>query len=125
MAPAYLSSNFRDFDYCTRDGDNIHLICPKSEFGRNSLQFKGVQLYNLPSSVCHLRNLSAFKRAYTCVVYFCSDFSCMYLTVCVLYLVKCLDVTVCCTYLADFMCVIDSFHFFVEDLYENLQCSVL
>ena len=63
----------------------------------------------------------------------------MYLIVCVLYLVKYLDVVshvctcctvcvcctylavcVCCTYLADFMCVIVSFC--IEDLYVNLQC---
>jgi len=62
LVPACLSSRSvfnGDFGYSTWGGDKIHLICPKTEFARNSLQFKGAQLYdNLPSSVCHLRNLS-------------------------------------------------------------------
>ena len=38
-------------------------------FGKNSLQFKGVQLYNsLPGSIRMLKNLTAFRRA--CVAYF-------------------------------------------------------
>ena len=50
LVPAYLSSNFfsnSTFGYdCTRGRDKLHLIRPKTEFGKNSLQFKGVQLYN-------------------------------------------------------------------------------
>ena len=47
----------------------LHLIRPKTDFGKNSLQFKGVQLYNsLPGFIHMLKNLSAFRR--TCVAYF-------------------------------------------------------
>ena len=37
--------------------DNFHLCCPKTNFGRNSLTFKGAVLYNnLPPGIRHLRN---------------------------------------------------------------------
>ena len=73
LAPAYLSSKFfsnSTFGYdCTRGRDKLHLIRPKTDFGKNSLQFKGVQLYNsLPGFIRMLKNLSAFRRA--CVAYF-------------------------------------------------------
>jgi len=92
LVPACLSLRFvfnQDFGYHTWGGDKIHQIYP---FTRNSLQFKGAQLYNLPSPVCHLRNLSAFKC--NCVMYFCNqrnysyDFSCIYLIVCFVLLIK-------------------------------------
>ena len=74
LAPAYLSSNkfFSNstFGYdCTRGRDKLHLIRPMINFGKNYLQFKGVQLYNsLPGFIRMLKNLSAFRRV--CVAYF-------------------------------------------------------
>jgi len=75
LVPVCLSSRFvfnGNFGYFTRGGDKIYLIWPKTEFTRSSLQFKGAQSYNnFSSSVCHLRNLSAFKCG--CVIYFCNQ----------------------------------------------------
>jgi len=45
LALAYLSSKFLSnpsFGYsCTQGRDKLHLFCPKTDFGKNSLQFKG------------------------------------------------------------------------------------
>ena len=73
LAPAYLSSKFfsnSTFGYnCTRGRDKLHLIRPMTDFGKNSLQFNGVQLYNSsPGSIRMLKNLTALRRA--CVAYF-------------------------------------------------------
>ena len=73
VAPDYLLSKFSSnssFGYSsTRGCDNLHLFRPKTDFGKNTLQFKGAQLYNsLPSHIRVLQNLSAFRRA--CVAYF-------------------------------------------------------
>ena len=54
---------------CTRGRDKLHLFRPQTDFGRNTLQFRGAQLYNgLPSSIRVLKNLTAFRRA--CISYF-------------------------------------------------------
>ena len=73
VAPDYLLSKFSSkssFGYSSTQGcDNLNLFRPKTDFGKNILQFKGAQLYNsLPSHIRVLQNLSAFRRA--CVVYF-------------------------------------------------------
>jgi len=65
LAPAYLLSKFlsnSSFGYsCTRGRDKLHLFHPKTDFGKNTLQFKGVQLYNsLPDSIRDLWTLAAF-----------------------------------------------------------------
>ena len=72
-APVYLLSKFSSnssFGYsCTRGRDKLHLFRPQTDFGRNTLQFRGAQLYNgLPSSIRVLKNLTAFRRA--CISYF-------------------------------------------------------
>ena len=73
VAPVYLLSMFSSnssFGYsCTRGRDRLHLFRPKTDYGKNTLQFKGAQLYNsLPDSVHVLWNLTAFRRA--CVACF-------------------------------------------------------
>ena len=66
---AKFSSN-SSFGYSSTWGcDNLHLFRPKTDFGKNTLQFKGAQLYNsLPSHIRVLQNLSAFRCV--CVAYF-------------------------------------------------------
>ena len=73
VAPAYLLSKFSSnlsFGYgSTRGRDKLHLFRPQTDFGKNTLQFRGAQLYNgLPSSVRALQNLTAFRCA--CVAHF-------------------------------------------------------
>ena len=73
VAPAYLLSKFSSnlsFGYgSTRGRDKLHLFRPQTDFGKNTLQFRGAQLYNgLPSSIRALQNLTAFRRA--CVAHF-------------------------------------------------------
>ena len=76
VAPSYLLSNFlsnSSFGYsCTRGKDKLRLFRPHTDFGKNTLRFRGAQLYNgLPSTIHVLRNLTAFRRA--CVTYFLSN----------------------------------------------------
>ena len=53
----------------SRDQTTVHLFRLKTDFGKNTLQFKGAQLYNsLRSNIRVLRNLSAFRCA--CITYF-------------------------------------------------------
>ena len=76
IVPAYLSSQFQtneEFGYSyTRGKDNFYLCCPKTNFGRNSLIFKGAVLYNsLPPGICHLRNCVSFRNA--CAIHLFSN----------------------------------------------------
>ena len=94
VAPDYLISTNSSFDYSsTRGCDDLHLFRPKSDFGKNTLHFKGAQLYNsLSSHIRVLQNLSAFRRA--CVTYF----SCLIVVICylVVYYFMYLALYVCC-----------------------------
>ena len=76
VVPTYLLSKFSSnssFSYsCIRGKDKFHLFRPPTDFGKNTLQFRGAQLYNgLPSSIRDLMNLTAFRRA--CISYFLSN----------------------------------------------------
>ena len=76
VVPTYLLSKFSSnlsFGYSsTRGRDKLHLFRPHTDFGKNTLQFRGAQLYNaLPSTIRKLMNLTAFRRA--CILYFLSN----------------------------------------------------
>ena len=67
ISPSYLTSLFltnEQFGYtCTRGTDKIHLLRPRTEFGRCTISFQGAQLYNtLPSTACQIKTLPAFKH---------------------------------------------------------------
>ena len=72
LAPESLCSKFMtndQFGYSsTRGKDNIHLVRPKTEYGRNSFSFKGAMLYNnLPLATWQLRSCAVFQCA--CATY--------------------------------------------------------
>ena len=47
----------------TRGRDKIHMLQPRTEFGRRTFSFKGAQLYNtLPSTARQIKTLPAFKH---------------------------------------------------------------
>ena len=67
------------WDY-TRGRDKLHLIHPKTDFGKKSLQFKGVQLYNsLPGSVHVLKNLTIPSGTHVLCIFCFHNYFLLYL----------------------------------------------
>ena len=67
ISPSYLTSLFmtnEQFGYTsTRGRDKIHMLRPRTEFGRHTFSFRGAQLYNiLPSTARQIKTLPAFKH---------------------------------------------------------------
>ena len=77
ISPSYLTSMFmtnEQFGYTsTRGRDKIHMLQPRTEFGRRTFSFKGAQIYNiLPSTAVRLRpslrlTISVFPTVYQSV----------------------------------------------------------